>query len=123
MNTLFSMAKELKAKLQVGPDRSEGQGIIFRDLVFPSDIGFDQFYSPLNLLGRGSAAFVDIISAWAFASLKQISTADWLQMKHCVMATGLGTNVEVQYTTTMQNKYPVIFVGTVEMVLATDTIK
>jgi hypothetical protein len=46
-------------------------------------------------------------------------------MKHRATATGLGTstNVEAHYTTTMQNKYPVPFVGTVETVLATDTIK
>ena len=46
-------------------------------------------------------------------------------MKHRATATGLGNNVEAQYTTTitMQNKYPVPFVGTVETVLATDTIK
>ena len=123
MNTLFSMFKDLEAKLQVGLDRSEGQGIIFHDLAFPSEIEFDQFYSPLNSVGRGSAAFVDIVSAWAFASLEQISTAEWLQMKHRATATGLGTNVEAQYITTMQNKYPVPFVGAVETVLATDTIK
>jgi len=123
MNTLFSMFKELEAKLQVGLDRSDGQDIIFHDLAFPSDIKFDRFYSPLNSVGRGPAAFVDIISAWAFASLEQVSTADWLQMKHRATATGLVTNVEAQYTTTMQNKYPVPFVGTVEMVWATDTIK
>ena len=66
---------------------------------------------------------MDIISAWAFDSLGQISTADWLQTKHRTTATGLGSNVEEQYTTTMQNKYSVPFVGTVETVLATDTIK
>lgn len=78
MNTLFSMFKELEAKLQVGLDRSEGQGIIFHDLAFLSEIEFDRFYSPLNSVGHGPAAFMDIISAWAFASLEQISTADWL---------------------------------------------
>ena len=123
MNTLFSMVKKLETKVQVGLDRSEGQGIIFHDLAFPSEIDFDRFYLPLNSVGRGSAAFVDIISAWAFASLEQVSTSDWLQMKHCATATGLGTNVEAHYTTIMQNKYPVPFVGTVKTVLATDTIK
>jgi len=39
------------------------------------------------------------------------------------VATGLGINVEAQYTTTMQNKYPAPFVGTVETLLTTDIIK
>ena len=44
-------------------------------------------------------------------------------MKRRATATGLGSNMEAQYTTTMQNKYHVPFVGKVETVLATDTIK
>ena len=44
-------------------------------------------------------------------------------MKHRAVAAGLGTNVEAQYATYMQNKYPVPFVGTVQTVLATDIIK
>ena len=123
MNTMFSMIKDLEAKLSVGMDRQEGQGIIFHDWAFPSELEFDLFFAPLNSVGRGPAAFVDIISAWSFASLEQISAADFLQMKHRAVATGLGTNVEAQYTTSMQNKYPVPFVGTVETVLATDVIK
>ena len=44
MNTLYST----ESKLQVGLDRTEGQGIIVHDLAFPSKIEFDQFYAPLN---------------------------------------------------------------------------
>ena len=94
-------------------DRQEGQGIVFHDWAFPSELEFDLFFAPLNSVGRGPTAFVDIISAWSFASLEQISAANFLQMKHRAVATGLGTNVEAQYTTSMQNKYPVPFVGTV----------
>jgi len=72
MNTLYSMFKDIESKLQVGLDRTEGEGIIFHDLAFPSEIEFDQFYSPLNSVGRIPTAFVDIIfiSAWSFASLE-----------------------------------------------------
>ena len=62
MNTMFLMIKDLESKLRVGMERQEGQGIIFHDWAFPSELEFDLFFSPLNSVGRGPAVFVDIIS-------------------------------------------------------------
>ena len=46
MNTMFLVIKDLESKLRVGMKCQEGQGIIFHDWAFPSELEFDLFFLP-----------------------------------------------------------------------------
>ena len=120
---LESRVGTLEAKLEVQLDRSKGQGIIFGELAFPSEADFFHWFTPLNSTGRGMAAFVDINTIWVFASLEQVTTADWLQMQQRSMASGYTNMLETQYASAMTNRYPTSLVGAVKGVLPRDTIE
>ena len=104
-------------------DRSKCQGVIFRRLAFASEMEFIRWYVSLNPSGKGLAGFVDLITIWVYSSLEQVSTTDFLQMYHKSVSTGFAGNVEAQFINALHNRYPTPFVGSTDVVLATQRIK
>ena len=123
VNALFAMIQRLDTQQSVLMNRAKTNGVIFYDLAFASELEFIRYYSAESNMGKGSAAFVDLISIWAFASLEQVSTSDWLQTYHKSVSTGFTNNLETQYANSMNNRYPVPFVGSAEVISTTQTIK
>ena len=113
----------METKVKVQQDRTKGQGVIFNEWAFPSELEIKRYFGTVKATGRGSAAFVDLISAWSFATIEQVQIADWLQLHHRSVGTGIGTTHKAQYASSMHNCYPVPFVGTVDIVLSTQVIK
>ena len=123
MNTLFDMIRKIESKQDIQMDRSKSQGVIFRRLAFASEREFISWYVTLNPSGKGLAGFVDLITMWVYSSLEQVSTTDFLQMYHKSVSTGFAGNVETQFINALNNRYPTPFVGSTDVVLATQRIK
>ena len=109
-SVLSRIASEVESRFCVFI-RTDLNGVIFYDLAFLSELEFMRYYSSMTTMGKGSAAFVDIVSIWVFASMEQVSTLDWLQTYQKLVATGFTNKLETQYTNSMNNRYPVPFVG------------
>ena len=123
VNSLFAMVQKLETQQAVIMNRSKSNSVLFHNLAFSSELEFIRFYTSANPAGSGSAAFVDLISIWAFASLEQVTTTDWLQTYHRSVSTGFTNNLETKYANSMNNRYPVPFVGSAELILSTQIIK
>jgi len=123
VNSLYAMIQNLESQQAVLLDRSKSRGMIFKDLVFASEPEFFRFYTTANVSGKGLAAFVDLVSIWVYTATEQVSTPDWLQNFHRSVATGFTNNIETQYVNSMQNRYPVPFVGSATTISATQILK
>ena len=67
MNSLLSMVKTLEAWIQSISDHSRSTGVVFRRLAFVSETEFGYWLLQHNPMGDGPAAFIDMVSIWAFA--------------------------------------------------------
>jgi len=126
INSLYAMIQNLESQQAVLLDRSKSRGMIFKDLAFASEAEFC-LGSTRKLTSRvmngGLAAFVDLVSIWVYTVTEQVSTQDWLQTFHRSVATGLTNSIETQYINSMQNRYPIPFVGSATTISATQILK
>ncbi len=60
-NYLFGLVRELQAKVDILTKRSKNTGVIFQQIAFSSEAEFTYWYTPLNSLGSGLVAFVDLV--------------------------------------------------------------
>ena len=123
MNSMYAMIQKLEAQQSFLLDRSKSKGMIFKDLVFASETEFVSYCSRENVSNKGLASFVDLISIWVYTAPEQASTPDWVQMFHRSVATGFSTSVETQYVNSMQNRYPIPFVGSAAAISAMQVLK
>jgi len=66
MNSMHAMVQKLEAQQSVLLDGSKSKGGIFKDLAFTSETKFVGYFSRENVIGKGMAAFVDLISIWVY---------------------------------------------------------
>jgi hypothetical protein len=99
---LFRMIPELQAKVDILTERSKNAGIIFDRCAFLSEAEFVMWFIQQNPSGSGPAAFVDIISIWAFGATDSVDTSAFLTDLHCAKNAGFkGGSAEVCYTHSM----------------------
>ena len=122
MNTLLSHLQSLSARLQMVADRSQNSGVIFHRLSFTSEVEFGYWYLANNPQGKGPAAFVDIISIWAFA-LSELGATEWLVDLHRLQLVGFKASPDTLYAHLMTTRYPWAFVGKIDSILSSQTIK
>ncbi len=122
---LFGLMHELQAKVDVLTKYSKNTGVIFQQIAFSSKAECLYWYTPLNSAGLGLAAFVDLVSIWAFASGDHVDTSQWLNKLHWMKSVELkGGNADAVYTHSMSWRYPASFVGKDKnLILSTMTIK
>ena len=124
-NYLFGLIQDLQAKVDVLTERSKNTEVIFQQVAFSSEAEFTYWYAPMNALGSGLVAFVDLVSNWTFALGDQVDTSQWLNEIHCFKSVGLkGGNTDAIYAYSMSWRYPTCFVGKDKnVILSTTTIK
>ena len=113
MNTMLSMVKSLEARVQSMSDRSLSTGIVFHQLAFASETEFGYWLLQHNPMGDGPAAFVDMVSIWAFASSESGAT-EWLVDLHRSQSIGFKASPDTLYAHSMTTRYPRVFVGKVD---------
>ena len=122
MNTLLSHLQSLSARLQMVADRSQNSGVVFHRLSFASEVEFGYWYLANNPQGKGPAAFVDIISIWAFA-LSELGATEWLVDLHRLQSVGFKASPDTLHAHLMTTRYPWAFVGKIDSILSSQTIK
>jgi hypothetical protein len=124
-NYLFSMVRELQAKVDILTECSKNTGFIFGQLAYASEAEFTYWLTSHDPSGAGLVGFVEMISIWAFAAGNSVKTATWLNETHHAKSVGLmGGHADAVYTHSMSRHYPTCFVGKEKnMILSTMTIK
>ncbi len=111
-NYLFSMVRELQAKVDILIEHSKNTGVIFGQLAFASEAEFTYWLASHNPSGAGLAGFVHLISIWAFAAGNSIKTATWLNETCHTKSVGLkGGHADAVYVHSMLWRYSTCFVG------------
>jgi len=122
MNSMLKMLREIDSRVQVLSDHSRSTGVVFHRLAFASEADFGYWYMANNPRGEGPAAFVDIVSIWAFASSESGAT-EWLVDLHGSQSVGFKASPDTLYAHSMTTRYPRAFVGKVDTILSAQTIK
>ncbi len=103
---------------------SKNAGEIFDLQALSSKAEFAIWFIKHNEAGEGLAAWVDIISVWAFGMVDHINTTQWLTEIHQSKTIGLKGSIDVDYAHSMSNQYPMVFVGaSKDQILSSNTIK
>ncbi len=124
VNMLFTMVRDLEAKVDILTDRSKSTKEIFYRKTFSSEMESIFWFTSRNLVGEGMAAWVDIISIWTFETADIIDTTQWFTKLHWSKFVGLKGSVDVAYVHLMSTCYPTLFVGKAKVqILSTTTIK
>jgi hypothetical protein len=120
---LFSMVRDLQAKVEVLTERLKNTGVIFDRKAFSSETEFVLWFMSKNPSGEGLAGFVDIILFWAFSISDVGDASQFLIEAECSKKIGLRGKVEVAYAHSMSTRYPTAFVGNIkDQILSTTTI-
>ena len=122
MDMLLSQLKTLEARVQTLAERARGTSVVFHKLAFSLEAEFGRWYLALNPSGEGPSAFVDIVSIWSFAP-SEAGTAEWLVEIHRSKLIGFMASADTLYAHSMTTRYPRVFVGKVESILSSHTIK
>ncbi len=122
MDVLLSQIKTLEARVQTLAERARGTSVVFHKLAFSLEAEFGRWYLALNPSGKGPSAFVDIVSIWSFAP-SEAGTAEWLVEIHRSKSIGFMASAYTLYAHSMTTRYPRVFVGKVESILSSHTIK
>ena len=122
MNNLLSQVRALEARLQSVSDRARSTGVLFHRLAFSSEADFGYWYLANNPSGEGPSAFVDMISIWSFAA-SESGTTEWLVDLHRAQSVGFKASPDTLYAHSMTTRYPRVFVGKVDTILSSQTIK
>ena len=122
MNALFSQVRSLESRLQAVSDRTRSTGVVFHRLAFASEADFGYWYLSNNPQGEGPSAFVDIVSIWSFSSSESGAT-EWLVDLHRSQSVGFKASPDTLYAHSMTTRYPKAFVGKVDTIRSSDTIK
>jgi len=120
---LVARIETLESQIAAKSPYTGSEGFSFGKLSFPGENEFITWFVAKNPAGKGLAAVVDIMSVWEFANSEQVSSTDWLQSYHRSHSSGFKSTLEPHYAATFSNRYPKVFVGSVDMLLPTDRIK
>jgi hypothetical protein len=112
----------LETRIQTVSERSRSSGVVFQRLAFGSEADFGYWYLSNHPSGEGPAAFVDIVSIWSFASTESGAT-EWLVDLHRSQSVGFKASPDTLYAHSMTTRYPRVFVGKVDSILSSQTIK
>jgi hypothetical protein len=122
MNTVLSQIRSLESHVQAVADQVKSTGVAFHSWTFSSETDFGAWYMANNPSGGGPSAFVDIVSIWSFASTES-GTEEWLLGLHWSQAVGFKATPDTAYAHSMTTRYPRVFVGKVDTILSSQTIK
>ncbi len=101
VSMLFTMVRDLQAKVDVLTDWSKGTGVIFNRKAFASESGFLLWFMAKNPSGEGLAGFVDIILFWTFWVSDTGDASQYLVDAEHSKKIGLKGKVEVAYAHSM----------------------
>ncbi len=122
MNNVITQLAALETRIQTVSERSRSSGVVFQRLAFGSEADFGYWYLSNHPSGEGPAAFVDIVSIWSFASTESGAT-EWLVDLHRSQSVGFKASPDTLYAHSMTTRYPRVFVGKVDAILSSQTIK
>jgi hypothetical protein len=122
LNILLNQIQTLEARVQSVSERSRNTGVVFHRLAFGSEADFGYWYLTNNPSGEGPSAFVDMISIWSFAA-SESGTTEWLTDLHRAQSVGFKVSPDTIYAHSMTTRYPRVFVGKVDTILSSQTIK
>ncbi len=122
MNAIVNQLTALKSRIQAVAERSRSTGVVFQRLAFGSEPDFGFWYLSNHPSGEGPAAFVDIVSIWSFASTES-GASEWLVDLHRSQSIGFKASPDTVYAHSMTTRYPRVFVGKVDSILSSQTIK
>jgi hypothetical protein len=118
------MIRDLQVKIGVLTKRSKNTGVIFDRQAFSSKAKFAIWFIKHDERGEGLAAWMDIISIWAFGTVDHINTTQWLTEIHQSKTIGLKESVDMAYAHSMSTQYPMVFVGaSKDQIWSSTTIK
>jgi hypothetical protein len=123
-NLLFTMVCEHQAMIDIFTEQSKNTDVIFDGKAFASETVFVLWFRSRNPSREGMAAWVDIISIWAFGTADHINSTQWLTELHRYRLEGLKGIMDIAYVHLMSTCYPTLFVGAAkDQILSTTTIK
>jgi hypothetical protein len=123
-NLLFTMIRDLQAKVDILTEQSKSTGVIFDRRAFLSETKFVIWFLSKNTSGKALLGFVDIISIWAYGTADHVNQTQWLTELDRSRKVGLKESMDVSYTHSMSTRYPTLFVGSAkDQILSTTTIK
>jgi hypothetical protein len=122
MNTIVDQIKVMEARLLAVSQQSRSTGVVFQRWAFGSEADFLHWYLADNPSGEGPSAFVDIVSIWAFGPSESGAT-EWLVDLHRSRSVGFKASADTLYAHSMTTRYPRMFVGKVDTILSSHTIK
>jgi hypothetical protein len=112
VNMLFSMVRDLQAKVDVLTKQFKNTGMIFERYAFALEAEFALWFIGKNPSGDGLAAFVNVISIWTFGAVDHMESSQWLNNRHRSKSIGLKDGaLNVGYAHLMSTRYPAQFVG------------
>jgi hypothetical protein len=123
-NLLFTMIRDLQAKVDILTEQSKSTGVIFDRRAFLSETEFVIWFLSKNPSGKAFAGFVDIITIWAYGTANHANQTQWLTKLERSRKVGLKGSVDVSYAHSMSICYLTLFVGSAkDQILSTTTIK
>ena len=72
----------VKAQIAVQTERSKGDTVSLGQCSFACELDWASWCMGKNTSGNGWTTMVDFNRIWAFGSLDQVATPDWL--RHCI---------------------------------------